>query len=78
MRSVARDLKKEELFLKAIIAREEALLEMDLVSVNEVRRILDVLSVSLCCIHVSHFTFLCEPGEGTLVDVITRGKRSGT
>jgi hypothetical protein len=62
MDSTVQDLKKEEVFLEASIAREEALLEIELASVNEVRHILDVLPVSLCCIHVSHFTFLCESG----------------
>jgi hypothetical protein len=62
MDSTLQDLNKEEVFLEAIIAREEALLEIELTSVNEVRQILDVLSVSLCCIHASHFTFLCVSG----------------
>jgi hypothetical protein len=62
MDSTVQDLKKEEVFLEAIIAREDALLEMELASLNKVRRILDVLSVSLYCMHVSHLTLLCESG----------------
>jgi hypothetical protein len=62
MDSTVQDLKKEEVFLEAIIAREDALLEMELASVNKVQRILDVLSVSLYCMHVSHLTLLCESG----------------
>jgi hypothetical protein len=62
MDSTVQDLKEEEVFLEAIIAREEALLEMELGSVNEVRSILDVLSMSLCCIHVPHLASLREPG----------------
>jgi hypothetical protein len=62
MDSTVQDLKKEEVFLEAIIAREDALLEMELASLNKVQRILDVLSVSLYCMHVSHLTLLCESG----------------